>query len=81
MDFLDESGLLPDNNIAELAMCRGVLWRKRSYGTDSPTGSRFAERILTAVESLRSQVRDVLEFLAEAHFALLNKRPAPSLLP
>ncbi len=79
--FLEVPGLPPDNNIAERAMRRGVLWRKRSYGTDSPAGSRFAERILTAVESLRAQDRDVLEFLAEAYDATLNKRPAPSLLP
>ena len=79
--FLDEPGLPPDNNIAERAMRRGVLWRKRSYGTDSPVGSRFAERILTAVESLRAQDREVLGFLAEAYDAMLNKQSAPSLLP
>lgn len=79
--FLDVDDMPPDNNLAERAMRRGVLWRKHSFGTDSPAGSRFAERVLTAVETLRQQDRDVVHFLAAAYDAHLNKRPAPSLLP
>jgi transposase len=77
--FLDTPGLPPDNNLAERAMRRGVLWRKRSYGTNSPAGSRYAERILTAVETLRCQDRDVAGFLADAYDARRMQQPAPSL--
>ena len=79
--FLDVSDMPPDNNIAERALRRGVLWRKRSFGTDSSAGSRFAERILTAVETLRAQERDVVDFLTDAYAAHLSQQPSPSLLP
>ena len=38
-----------------------VLWRKGSFGTDSEQGSRFVERILTVVTTLRMQQRNVLD--------------------
>jgi len=41
-----------------------VLWRRKSFGTQSGAGSRFVGRILTAVSTLRQQGRDVLEYLA-----------------
>ena len=39
----------PTNNSAERPLRRAVLWRRRSFGTQSETGSQFVERILTAV--------------------------------
>lgn len=71
----------PTNNVAERAVRKPVLWRKGSFGTDSPRGSRFVERILTAVATLRSQKRNVLEYLVEAATAAIVDQPAPSLLP
>ena len=38
-----------------------MLWRKGSFGTDSEQGSRFVERILTVVTTLRMQQRNVLD--------------------
>ena len=78
--FLHVEGMPPDNNLAERAMRRGVLWRKGSFGTDSHDGSRFAERILTTVESLRAQDRNVIEFLDLALASHQAGRPAPSLI-
>ena len=79
--FVDHEGVEPTNNTAERALRRGVLWRKRSFGSQSERGVRFTERMLTAVATLRQQNRNVLEFLTAAcqaqHFGL----PAPSLLP
>ena len=79
--FVRHDGIEPTNNAAERALRRGVLWRKRSFGSQSERGLRFTERILTVVTSLRQQQRDVLDFLVLAcrayHFGL----PAPSLLP
>ncbi|MBK8540010.1 MAG: hypothetical protein IPL60_08400 [Ardenticatenia bacterium] len=46
-----------------------MIWRKLSSGTDSEGGSRFAERILTVVTSLKDQHRDSFAFLADAFTA------------
>jgi transposase len=79
--FADREGVEPTNNAAERALCRGVIWRRRSYGTQSDHGSQFVERILTAVMTLRQQNRDVLEYLTAACRAANLGNPAPSLLP
>jgi transposase len=79
--FLDEPGLPPTNNLAERALRRPVIWRKGSSSTDSAAGSRFVERILTIITTLKAQNRDPFVFLVEAHLAHTAGRPAPSLLP
>lgn len=45
--FLDIEGIEPTNNRAERALRYGVLWRKRSKGTQSLKGNRWVERILS----------------------------------
>ena len=79
--FVWESGVEPTNNSAERPLRRAVLWRRRSFGTQSEAGSQFVERILTAVTTLRQQRRDVLDYLTTACAAAIGKTPAPSLLP
>ncbi len=79
--FVWEAGVEPTNNNAERPLRRAVLWRRRSFGTQSGTGSQFVERILTAVTTLRQQRRDVLEYLTAACAAAIRGEPAPSLLP
>jgi hypothetical protein len=79
--FVWEPGIAPTNNSAERPLRRAVLWRRRSFGTQSEAGSQFVERILTAVTTLRQQRRDVLDFLTMACTAAIHKAPAPSLLP
>jgi len=79
--FVWEPGVEPTNNSAERPLRRAVLWRRRSFGTQSEAGSQFVERILTAVTTLRQQRRDVLEYLTAACAAAICKSPAPSLLP
>jgi transposase len=79
--FVEHAGLQPTNNAAERALRRGVLWRKRSFGSQSDRGLRFTERILTTVTTLRQQRRPVLDFLALACQAQHLGLPAPSLLP
>ena len=79
--FVDREGVEPTNNAAERALRRGVIWRRRSYGTQSANGSLFAERILTTVMTLRQQKRDVLDYLEAACKAATLGNPAPSLLP
>lgn len=79
--FVAREGVEPTNNAAERALRRGVLWRRRSFGTQSEAGSQFVARILTAVLTLRQQHRNVLDYLTEACQAYALGKPAPSLLP
>ena len=79
--FVWEPGVDPTNNCAERPLRRAVLWRRRSFGTQSAVGSQFVERILTAVTTLRQQQRDVLDYLTSACAAAIRREPAPSLLP
>jgi transposase len=78
--FAYRDGVEPTNNAAERAVRHGVLWRRTSFGTDSANGSRFVERILTVVTTLRLQKRNVLDYLARVCAASLRGQPAPSLL-
>jgi transposase len=60
--YVETEGVEATNNAAEPALRRGILWRKRSFGSQSGRGLRFTERILTAGTTLRQQKRDVLAF-------------------
>ncbi|VTS01375.1 Transposase IS66 family OS=Singulisphaera acidiphila (strain ATCC BAA-1392 / DSM 18658 / VKM B-2454 / MOB10) GN=Sinac_6249 PE=4 SV=1: DDE_Tnp_IS66 [Gemmata massiliana] len=74
-------GVEPTNNAAERALRHAVCWRKTSYGTDSPGGSRFVERVLTVVATCRQQGREVLAVLADAVRAARTGARLPSLVP
>ncbi len=70
--FVDTDGVEPTNNHAERELRAFVLWRKRSFGTQSDRGNLFAERLMTVAHTARKQGQDVLAFLAgccEAHAA------------
>jgi len=79
--FVRVEGVEPTNNSAERRLRRAVLWRRRSFGTQSEDGSHFVERVLTAVTTLRQQKRDVLDYLTVACAAAMRGDKAPSLLP
>ena len=79
--FVRVEGVDPTNNDAERALRHGVIDRKTSGGTDSESGSRFVERMLTVVATCRQQDRNVLEYLTRCYQAHLDRQPSPSLLP
>jgi transposase len=79
--FVTVTGLEPTNNAAERAIRLAVLWRRTSFGSQSEAGSVFVARMLTVVTSLRSQNRNVLEFMTEAICASRKGSASPSLLP
>ena len=79
--FVRVEGVEPTNNLAERQVRPGVLWRKTSFGTQSEAGSRFAERIITVVATLKQQQRNALDYLTEACESANWGRKAPSLLP
>jgi transposase len=79
--FTRVDGVEPTNNAAERALRPAVLWRKGSFGTQSDSGSRFVERILTVAASCKQQGRGLLDFLVSAITAARLGLPPPSLLP
>ena len=79
--FVRHEEVEPTNHAAERAIRPGVLWRKGSFGTHSPEGSRFVEAMMTVGATLKQQHRHVLDYLTAACEATLCGKTAPSLLP
>jgi transposase len=79
--FVRTEGVEPTNNAAERALRPAVLWRRRSFGCHSAAGCRFVERMLTVVQTLHLQKREVIDYLAQAITAHRQGLGAPKLLP
>jgi transposase len=77
--FVDTDGVEPTNNHAEREIRAFVLWRKRSFGTQSARGNVFAENLMTVAHSARKQQKNVLAFLTKCCEAQRDKTSAPSL--
>ncbi len=77
--FIDHDHVEPTNNHAERELRRFVLWRKRSFGTQSERGNRFAERLMTVAHTARKQHKNVLIFLTACCTAARSGERAPSL--
>ena len=65
--FVNKEEVEPTNNDTERSLKRSVIWRRRSFGTQSEKGSCFVERILTTVAALHQQKRDILDYIVEAY--------------
>jgi transposase len=78
--FVTHDGVEPTNNHAERELRGFVMWRKRSFGSQSDRGERFAERIMTVVHTARKQGKAVLDFLVLSVTAQLTGAAAPRLL-
>ena len=79
--FVDTQGIEPTNNAAERALRPAVIYRKLSFGTQSSSGSRYLERILTVTQTCHLQRRSPYQYLISAMEAAFAQRPVPSLLP
>lgn len=79
--WLTDESVPLTNNLAERLLRYAVIWRKLSYGTDSLEGSRYVERLLTAVGTLQLQGRDAYEYFTDLMSAHNAGQPLPSLLP
>lgn len=77
--FVDHDDVEPTNNHAEREIRAFVLWRKRSFGTQSARGNLFAENLMTVAHTARKRKRSVLAFLTRCCEAQLAGVPAPSL--
>ncbi len=79
--FVTIEGVEPTNNAAERAIRPAVIWRRTSFGSQTAAGSTFVQRMLTVVTTLKSQRRNVLNFMTSSVSAARLGKPAPSLLP
>jgi transposase len=77
--YVDQDGVEPTNNHAERELRAFVLWRKRSFGTQSERGNLFAERVMTVAHTARKQNKNVLEFLTACCTAARSGTTPPSL--
>jgi transposase len=77
--FVDNEGVEPTNNHAERELRAFVLWRKRSFGTQSERGNLYAERLMTVAHTARKQNKNVLEFLTACCTAARTGATPPSL--
>ena len=77
--FVDREDVEPTNNHAERELRAFVLWRKRSFGTQSDRGNRFAERLMSVAHTARKQHINVLAFLEACCRAASNGEQAPLL--
>jgi transposase len=78
--FVTREGVEPTNNHMERLMRRAVLWRRRSFGSNSESGCRFVERILTVVQTCRLHGKNVLEYLTNTIRSHRTGRSCPGLL-
>jgi len=79
--FVTTEGVEPTNNAAERAIRPAVIWRRTSFGSQTQAGSTFVARMLIVVTTLKSQHRDVFEYMVQAITAARGGQSAPSLLP
>jgi transposase len=77
--FARVEGVEPTNNHAERMLRPGVIWRKKCFGSHSAGGCRYAERMMTTIQTLRLQHRPVARFLADTLHAHRHSLAAPVL--
>jgi transposase len=77
--FVEQDGVEPTNNHAERELRAFVLWRKRSFGTQSERGNLYAERLITVAHTVRKQQKNVLEFLTACCTAARTGTKPPSI--
>ena len=78
--FTRVPGVPATNNASERALRHAVHWRRTSYGTQTDTGNRIVERLLTLRETCRLQGHRVHEYLTTAITAELHGHPIPPVL-
>jgi transposase len=78
--FARINGVEPTNNHAERMLRPAVLWRKNSFGSQSPSGCRFVERLLTVIQTRRLQGQNVIQFLYQTLHTHRLKQPLPVLV-
>jgi hypothetical protein len=78
--FTEVEGVEPTNNRAERGLRGAVIYRKLSLGSQSETGERTIERLLSASLTCRLQRRSLFAYLVGVLAAKARGDPAPSLV-
>ena len=78
--FLKHDNVEPTNNANERSLRHVVIWRKLLFGTQSASGSRFVETMLSVIETCRQQNRDIFAYVTEADQSHFHGYPTPKLL-
>lgn len=78
--FVAHDGVEPTNNHAERELRSFVMWRRRSFGSQSERGERFAERLMTVAHTARKQGKAVLDFIVQSVKAHLDGTMPPQLV-
>ncbi len=76
--FIEEPTLSLTNNLSERNLRPAVLWRKIAFGNQSFKGEQFVERILSVIETLKIQKRNILGYLTHCFKARSQLLPVPS---
>jgi transposase len=77
--FAGRRGVEPTNNHAERALRGAVIYRKLSLGSQSETGEKRIERLLSASTTCRLQHRSLFDYLSELLAAHARGDPLPRL--
>jgi len=77
--FVERDDVEPTNNHAERELRAFVMWRRRSFGTQSDRGNVYAERVMTVAHTARKQSQHVFAFLIACMRAHADQGTAPSL--
>lgn len=76
--FIENPSLDLTNNLSERNLRQAVLWRKVSFGNKSTRGEQFVERILSVVETIKIQGRNILDYLVACFSARSKCLTIPS---
>jgi transposase len=75
--FVYKDGVEPTNNLAERGLRHGVIWRKLSHGSQSETGERFVERVMTVAMTLKLRAKNTFEYFTECFRELIRGGQSP----
>ena len=76
--FIKDQDLDLTNNLSERNLRPAVIWRKISFGNKSARGEQFVERILSVVETIKIQGRNILDYLVACFSARSKCLAIPS---
>jgi hypothetical protein len=77
--FATHDEVTPTNNLAERGLRSAVIYRKLPLGSQSESGERRIERLLSAHTTCRLQRRSLFAYLTDALTAHAHGHPAPLL--
>ena len=74
-------GLEPTNNLAERMLRPAVIWRKKSFGSDSRGGCVFVERMMSVIQTMKLRKQNLLDYLTRVLVAQRAGLPVPGPAP